>query len=113
MPETWLGSRGRRMNFRDLVSCADRLKPRSLVRGAAVVSLLVLFVPFGVAAQNAGPTIALSDADRTQLDALLGKGVVGEALPSAPLKDPDSYLPRHGRTLTYQVVVQGGKPAIE
>lgn len=73
----------------------------------------MLTISSSAAAQSAGPTIPLSDADRTQLDALLGKGVVGEALPSAPLKDPDSYLPRHGRTLTYQVVMPGGKATIE
>ena len=37
------------------------------------------------AADAAGPIIPLPGADRTQLDRLLGKGVVGEAVPSAPL----------------------------
>ena len=73
----------------------------------------MLTVCFGAAAQSAEPVIPLSDADRGQLDALLGNGVVGEALPSAPLKNPESYLPRAGRTLTYQVVTQGEKPAME
>ena len=67
----------------------------------------------GAVAQSTGPVIPLSDADRAQLDALLGKGVVGEALPSAPLESTASYLPRHGRTLTYQVVMQGKQPTIE
>ena len=86
------------MNLRKLLSCAF---------------LLLLAVCSGAAAQNAGPVIPLSDADRAQLDALLGKGVVGEALPSAPLESSASYLPRHGRTLMYQVVTQGGKPETE
>ena len=67
----------------------------------------------GAAAQSAGPIVPLSDADRGQLDALLGKNVVGEALPSAPLEGAASYLPRLGRTLTYQVVMQGENPTIE
>jgi hypothetical protein len=80
---------------------------------ACIISLLMLTVCFGAAAQSTGPVIPLSDADRGQLDALLGNGVVGEALPSAPLKNTESYLPRAGRTLTYQVVTQGKKPTIE
>lgn len=87
------------------------MKVRKLV--SCIVSALVLAIASGAAAQNAGPIIPLSDTDRGQLDALLGKGVVGEALPSAPLQDSQSYLPRHGRTLTYQVVAPGEKPAIE
>lgn len=87
------------MTIRRLISCA--------------IPLLLLAVCSGAAAQTAGPVVPLSDADRGQLDALLGKGVVGEALPSAPLDAPTSYLPRHGRTLTYQVVTQGEKPATE
>ena len=87
------------MNVRQLVTC--------------VVSLLMLTICSGAAAQSAGPIIPLSDGDRAQLEALLGKGVVGEALPSAPMKNTESYLPRAGRTLTYQVVTQGEKPTIE
>jgi|SRR5688572_6053281 hypothetical protein len=88
-----------------------RLKLRSLILSAAAISLLL--TSFGAAAQNAGPTIPLADADRAQLDALLGKNVVGEALPSAPLKNTESYLPRAGRTQTYQVVTPGKQPTIE
>jgi len=86
---------------------------RSLIFSAAAISLLMLTISFGAAAQSAGPIIPLSDADRGQLDTLLGTGVVGEALPSAPLGNPGSYLPRLGRTLTYQVVTRGAKPTIE
>src|SRR4029453_3311645 len=87
------------MDVRKLASC--------------VASLLMLAICSGAAAQSAGPVVTLSDADRGQLDALLGNGVVGEALPSAPLESPRSYLPRLGRTLTYQVVTKGEKPTIE
>ena len=89
-----------------------RLELRSLILSAAAISLLLL-TSSGAAAQDAGPTIPLSDADRTQLDALLGKNVVGEALPSAPLKNTEFYLPRAGRTQTYQVVTPGKQPTIE
>jgi hypothetical protein len=113
------------MNFRKPASCVTSIafrgmagdaacpRLRSLIRSAAAISLLMLTIASGAAAQSAGPTIPLSDADRGQLDALLGAGVVGEALPSAPLGNPASYLPRLGKTLTYQVVTQGKKPAIE
>ena len=96
------------MNLRQLLS-----KPCSLMRGAAAIALLMLAVSSGAAAQSADQVVPLSDADRAQLDALLGKGVVGEALPSAPLQNPQSYLPRHGRTMTYQVIAKGEKPTIE
>jgi hypothetical protein len=86
---------------------------RALILSAAAISVLVLTISSRAAAQSAGPVIPLSDADRGQLDALLGKGVVGEALPSAPLGNPGSYLPRLGRTLTYQVVTPGQKSTIE
>ena len=86
---------------------------RSLIFSVAAILLLMLIISSGASAQSAGPIIPLSDADRGQLDALLGKDVVGEALPSAPLENPASYLPRLGRTLTYQVVTQGKKPTIE
>ena len=33
--------------------------------------------------------------------------------PARPWGYPDSYLPRLGRTLTYQVVTRGAKPTIE
>jgi hypothetical protein len=101
------------MNLHKLIWFVDRPNLRSLIRSAAAIALLVLTISPGAAAQSAGPVIPLSAADRVQLDALLGKGVVGEALPSAPLQDPSSYLPRLGRTLTYQVVTPAQKSTIE
>lgn len=78
----------------------------------ALIAFLLAF-PFlcnGAMAQS-GPVIPLSDADRAQLDALLGKDVVGPALPSVPLANVDFYLPPQGRTATYRVVTQGEKKA--
>lgn len=73
--------------------------------------IAALAVTHGQAFAQAGPVIPLSDADRAQLDTLLGKGVVGEALPSAPLGSVDVYLPPQGQTATYRVVTQGEKKA--
>ena len=70
------------------------------------VLLFVAFIHHEAFAQ-AGAIVPLSDTDRAQLDALLGKGVVGEALPSAPLGSVDVYMPPQGRTATYRVVTQG------
>lgn len=79
---------------------------------AFIAILAFSFVHNEVFAQ-AGPVIPLSDADRAQLDALLGKGVVGEALPSPPLGSVDVYLPPEGRAATYRVVTQGEKASTE
>lgn len=76
-----------------------------------IALLLALHLLPATALAQAGPVIPLSDADRAQLDTLLGKGVVGEALPSAPLGSVDVYLPPQGRTATYRVVTQGEKKA--
>ena len=73
--------------------------------------IAALSVTHSQAFAQAGPVIPLSDADRAQLDTLLGKGVVGEALPSAPLGSVDVYMPPQGQTATYRVVTQGEKKA--
>jgi hypothetical protein len=66
-----------------------RLAMAALVAAAVIV---LTGLP-RAAADPAGPVIPLPDGDRTQLDRLLGKGVVGEALPSAPLAAIYAYLP--------------------
>ena len=78
---------------------------------AVTVALRLAISPHDVLAEAAGPAIPLSDADRRELDMLLGKGVVGEALPSAALADVDSYLPPENKTISYRVVTQGDKKA--
>jgi hypothetical protein len=55
-------------------------------------------------ADGAGPIIPLPDTDRAQLDRLLGKDVVGEALPSPPLAGIEAYLPPKDRVMTLRVV---------
>jgi hypothetical protein len=84
-----------------------------LILLAVIVTLPVMTASHVALAQNAGPTIALSDKDRTQLDALLGKGVVGDALPSAPLGDAATYMPPKGKATSYKVITEGGKAGSE
>ena len=79
----------------------------------AFIAFLVVALVHNAAFAQAGPTIPLSDADRAQLDALLGKEVVGEALPSVPLGSVDTYLPPQVRTASYRVITQGEKASTE
>jgi len=64
-------------------------------------------------ADAAGPIIPLPDKDRAQLDRLLGKGVVGEALPSAPLAGIEAYLPPKHRVMTLRVVTSDKQTSTE
>jgi hypothetical protein len=60
-------------------------------------------------AADAGPTLPLPDADRAQLEKLLGTGVVGEPVPAPPLQAPSFYTPPRGAVLSYQLVNSDGK----
>ncbi len=51
----------------------------------------------------------LPPEDQQEIDALLGAGVVGEALPSRPIADPSVYFPLSERTHNY--LVTGGPKA--
>jgi len=53
-------------------------------------------------AQNA-PVMPLPPEDATVITKLLGAGVVGKPLPSAPIQDSSSYFPLEERSMTYQV----------
>jgi hypothetical protein len=81
----------------------QRFRPSVIVAFLAA-AWLGLAGPYQARADAAGPIIPLPDADRTQLDRLLGKGVVGEALPSAPLAGIDAYLPPKGSVMSMRVV---------
>ena len=91
------------------MQCHRRLVVVSLV---AAVSL-VLTAPHHAGADAAGPIIGLPDTDRAQLDRLLGKGVVGDALPSAPLAGIEAYLPPKDRAMTLRVVTSDKQAATE
>lgn len=87
---------------------------RRLVAVASLAAaFLVLTAPHHAGADAAGPIIPLPDTDRAQLDGLLGKGVVGEALPSAPLAGIEAYLPPKGRVMALRVITSDGKATTE
>jgi hypothetical protein len=65
----------------------------------------------GRARAQEGTTIPLPAEDAAAITALLGPGVVGQALPSSPIQDPTIYFPLQERVQTYQVT--GGKKAGE
>jgi len=50
-----------------------------------------------------GPVLPLPAADQQRLDALLGAGVVGKPLPSAPFDEPRRYFPLQEKSPTYKV----------
>ena len=50
-----------------------------------------------------GVVLPLPPEDQQEINARLGLGVVGQALPSAPITDPSVYFPLEERALTYQV----------
>jgi hypothetical protein len=72
--------------------------------------ILALSVCVGARADTAVP---LPASDKAQLDALLGAGVVGEALPSSPLGAVETYVPPKGTAITYQLIEAGKKAATE
>ena len=74
---------------------------RSLLR-ALSVPLGVLLVASG-SARAQGVVLPLPTADQQQITALLGPGVVGNALPSKPIEDASIYFPFQDKALTYQV----------
>jgi hypothetical protein len=80
-------------------------------RRAAFVIAAAIAVAAGLprlaAAEDAGPVLQLSPADRKELDALLGKGVVGAAVPSAPIAAPEALLSAIASNLSYRVIEDG------
>lgn len=69
----------------------------------ATPSLLLATMVLATRVLAADPVLPLSPADRTTIDTILGPGVVGEAMPSAPIGDPTTYFPLEERTLSYRV----------
>jgi hypothetical protein len=80
---------------------------------AGILFFALLLVLAGLNPVSADTAVVpLPDADREQLEKLLGKGVVGEAVASSPLAPPETYLPHAGAARTYQVL-EGGKASSE
>jgi hypothetical protein len=69
----------------------------------AAVVLLALSLALAGAASAQGPVLPLPAADQQRLDSLLGVGVVGKALPSAPIEDPTHYFPLQEKTPSYKI----------
>jgi hypothetical protein len=86
---------------------------RSVIVAFLATVLLGQAEPHRAGADAASPVIPLPDTDRAQLDRLLGKGVIGEALPSAPLADIDAYLPPKGSVMSLRVVTSDMKATEE
>jgi len=77
--------------------------------GVLVAFLLALFAASTASAE--GPVLPLPAADQQKLDALLGPGVVGKALPSAPIDEPTRYFPLQEKAPSYTIT--SGKHAGE
>jgi len=79
-----------------------------------LMALMVLAIAMRYeAAADTATVIPLPATDKAQLEALLGPGVVGEALPGLPLGTADSYLPAKGTSNSYQVLDSNRKPTTE
>ena len=76
--------------------------PRTLML-ALLGSIVLAAVPLARVAAADGPVLPLPPEDQQDITAQLGPGVVGQALPSAPITDVSLYFPLQDRVLTYQV----------
>jgi len=84
----------------------------SIHRKRAMIGLAIGTLCLLSAASNASKadsTIPLPSDDRAQIEKYLGTGVVGEAIPAAPLLTTDRYLPPAGTVTSYSVRESGGK----
>jgi len=70
---------------------------------ALLCSISLAGVPSIGASQAAGQVLPLPPEDQQEITALLGSGVVGQALSSAPITDVSVYFPLNEREATYQV----------
>jgi hypothetical protein len=79
--------------------------PRKVHRHAAPLAAVVLAVMLGASVARAGEDVvpSLPAADASALAAKLGPGVVGHALPSAPIASASRYFPLEARTRSYRV----------
>lgn len=85
----------------------DRRNMRMNRRSRLVLALLFTAglgaAPLARASAADGTVLPLPPEDQQELTARLGPGVVGQALPSAPITDVSVYFPLRDRVLTYQV----------
>lgn len=76
---------------------------RTTLLALLLFNALLDIVPLARASSADGPVLQLPPEDQQELAARLGPGVVGKALPSAPITDVSVYFPLHDRVMTYQV----------
>lgn len=74
--------------------------------GVLTVCALLIFSagPVHAAEPATGQPIQLPQADRSAIEALLGQGVVGAAVPGKPLPNAPNVFPIQDRTWTYRIV---------
>jgi hypothetical protein len=72
------------------------------MRKSATLTLMMLLCTAGLALAD-DKVLPLPAEDQQKLDALLGPGVVGQALPSKPIQDASVYFPLHNRSMTFEV----------
>lgn len=70
------------------------------LRGSIAASFLLASAG---AAFAENPVLPMPAADQQRLDALLGPGVVGKPLPSAPIEEPRRYFPLQEKSSKYTV----------
>ena len=69
----------------------------------AAIAVASIFVALCTRATAQGQVLPLSDDDQQRITKLLGAGVVGQPLPSAPITDPSVSFPLVERTHTFHV----------
>ena len=67
---------------------------------AATLAILLLATGLG---RGQGIVLPLPAEDQQKINAHLGTGVVGKALPSRQIENPTTYFPLQPKALTYQV----------
>jgi hypothetical protein len=65
--------------------------------------LTITILAPAVSAAADGPVLPLTPDERAIIDAMLGPGVVGEALPSVPIGDPTTLFPLKDRASQFRV----------
>jgi hypothetical protein len=79
------------------------MRHRSLARLAAGAAVALVFVSSAGGARAQGAMLPLPPTDQQKLEANLGAGVVGAALPSELISEASAYFPLNEKTFVFQV----------
>jgi hypothetical protein len=79
------------------------MHPTRTLAVALVCTISLAAVPTVRASAAEGQVLPLPPKDQQYIAAMLGSGVVGQALPSAPITEVSVYFPLQERVMTYQV----------